>query len=200
MAVSRTALTIALVGVVAIAGLFLYTRVRGGAAQQSSAGQQQAAPAADKSADKPSTSKSSAPKEGSGTKSQTPQGKTQTAPDDQSQTPGKPRSAGTVTPESLPKPLSIALAAHVPVVVLFYLPDGADDRAVRRNIKSVPLRRVGYFEVPISRVARYSRLATQVGLNSSPTLVVVNARHRAMAVSGYLDSGSIEQIIRDGTH
>lgn len=191
MAVPRAAI-LALVGVAAVAGLFLFTRVHKSSSDQSSSGQQQSQPAKQDAAKADAGSEDSA----AGSASQS-KASTSSAAEGGSAKPAA-RQAGTVTPESLPKPLGIALEHHIPVVVLFYLPRGADDQAVRRNIASIPLSRVGFFEVPIADIAKYSKLATQVGVNSPPTLVVVNARGQATATTGYLDRRSIEQIISDG--
>ena len=69
-----------------------------------------------------------------------------------------------------------ALRAHKVVALLFFNPRGADDRAVREELATVPTHggRVVKLAVPLAELTRYPVITRQVPINGSPTLVLID--------------------------
>lgn len=94
-----------------------------------------------------------------------------------------------------------ALEHHRVVVLLFYNPAGSDDRAVRRELASVPTHhgRVLKLAVPIVQLARYPVVSTQVPVTESPTLVLVDSQRQASKIEGFTDrfeiAGRVDQAL-----
>jgi hypothetical protein len=92
-----------------------------------------------------------------------------------------------------------ALAAHKVIAMLFYNPAGADDRAVASELATIPAskERVVKLAVPLSELARYSVVTTQVPVDVSPTLVLIDSRRHASTLVGYADRFEIAQRVTD---
>jgi hypothetical protein len=88
-----------------------------------------------------------------------------------------------------------ALAQHKVIALLFYNPSGADDKAVKQELAAISTHggRVVKLAAPLSELARYTVVTAQVPVNSSPTLVLVDPAHDAIAIAGYADSFEIAQ-------
>jgi hypothetical protein len=95
--------------------------------------------------------------------------------------------------------VSRALKANKVIALLFYNSAAPDDRAVRDELAAIPLSRgkVVKLAVPISELGRYPVVTTQVPVNSSPTLVIINPRQQATTIVGFADGFEIAQRIAD---
>jgi len=92
-----------------------------------------------------------------------------------------------------------ALVARKVIVLLFYNPSGADDRAVRAELAAVPAHRgrVVKLSVPLSELSRYSMVTDAVSVNESPTLVLIDRKRAASTVVGFADRFEIAQRVAD---
>jgi len=88
-----------------------------------------------------------------------------------------------------------ALRDHTVVALLFYNPAAADDQALTQELALVPNDRgtVVKLAVPVSELSRYTVATSQVPINSSPTLVVIDRQRRATEVVGFADAFEIAQ-------
>lgn len=112
-------------------------------------------------------------------------------------TPVKP--ADTVDTAGLPKVVARAVADKKVLVMLFWNPKAADDRAVRRELKAID-RHKGNVKVHVASlkdVSRYSPITRGVNLEQSPTVVVVDRHRTADALVGYHDRFAIDQAVSD---
>ncbi len=92
-----------------------------------------------------------------------------------------------------------ALASKKVLALLFYNPAAADDRAVKQELASVPTHHhlVVTVAVPISELARYQVVTTQVPVSQSPTLVLIDRAQQATTIVGYTSSYEIAQRVDD---
>jgi hypothetical protein len=92
-----------------------------------------------------------------------------------------------------------ALGAHKVLALLFYNPAGADDRAVRQELATVPARggRVFKLAVPLSEIQNYLPIVSRVPVNVSPTLVLIAPGGQADEIVGYADPFEISQRVDD---
>lgn len=94
--------------------------------------------------------------------------------------------------------LKTALAAHEVVMLLFYNPSGADDQAVKQEVDAVrPRAGVLVLSAPITQLANYSSLTDQVPVSQSPTLLFIDRRGQASALTGFSDGLEIAQRLTD---
>ncbi len=95
--------------------------------------------------------------------------------------------------------VTAALEHRRVVALLFYNPAATDDRAVKRELAAVATHhlRVVSLAVPISELARYPVVTTQVPVNQSPTLVLIDARRQASTIVGFADRFEIAQRVQD---
>jgi hypothetical protein len=183
----------ALVGVAAVAGLFVFTRRGGEQAAQSP-------PATTgPGAAQPGSQGSTPPQPGTATTPGTtpaPSG-SPSAPGSGAGSPGKQVRVN--EPRSLPPAVKRALDANKIVVLLFWNPDGTDDRRVKQAVDSLGRRggKVAVFSNDLSRLARYVRVTNPANVTQSPTLVVVDRKGNARTATGYLDAASVDQYVVD---
>jgi hypothetical protein len=92
-----------------------------------------------------------------------------------------------------------ALAQKKVLALLFYNPAGADDRAVKQELGSVPTHHklVVKLAVPISELGRYQVVTTQVPVSQSPTLVLIDRAKQATTIVGYTSGYEIAQRVDD---
>jgi hypothetical protein len=166
---------IALLGAVAVAGLFLFTRGRG----NEETGSVPATTPPAQTAPAPDATKPAVPS--------TAQGKAGGAV------------AESVKPRTLPKPVRKALDANKVVVVLFWSPRGVDDRSVKRSVDGLSRHggKVAVFEDDLKNFGRYARIAAPAKVVQTPTLIVTNKQDEARVATGYLDSTTVEQYVVD---
>jgi ABC-type phosphate/phosphonate transport system permease subunit len=95
--------------------------------------------------------------------------------------------------------LARALTAGKVLALLFYNPPATDDRAVKRELASVPTHkgRVLKLALPLNDLARYSVVTDQVPVMVSPTLVLINRNHQASTIVGFADRFEISQRVAD---
>ncbi len=95
--------------------------------------------------------------------------------------------------------VSRALAEHKVLALLLYNPVAADDQAVRQELAAVPARGPTVFKlaVPLNELTRYSVVTSQVPVNVSPTLVLIDRRRHASTIVGFADRFEIEQRVLD---
>jgi hypothetical protein len=92
-----------------------------------------------------------------------------------------------------------AIAAHKVVVLFFGQYRSADDQATRRAVRAVgrEAQGVAVFTASINDVADYARVVGTLGIQQSPSTVVIDQSGRARLVQGFLDAGSLRQLVAD---
>jgi hypothetical protein len=105
----------------------------------------------------------------------------------------------TAATAGLPVRVQKALDAKKVLVLFFYNPKSADDRAVRDAVKHVDRwdGDVVIQSADVSTVARYSKIARGADVEQSPTVVVVDKNRQAETLVGYQDTRSIDQAVVD---
>jgi hypothetical protein len=95
--------------------------------------------------------------------------------------------------------VTAALENRRVLALLFYNPAATDDRAVKRELATVPTHHLSVVSlaVPINELARYPVVTTQVPVNESPTLVLIDARRQASTIVGFADRFEIAQRVQD---
>jgi len=119
-------------------------------------------------------------------------------------TPGAPGEAAAeqAPPADLagvPAPVAKAIGEGKVVVLLFWHPKSADDRAVRNALRRVDgwSGRVYKQAAPIGSISKYGRITRGAEVEQSPTVVVVDPELRAETLVGFVDTPTIEQAIVD---
>jgi hypothetical protein len=99
----------------------------------------------------------------------------------------------------LPLPVLKAIAANKVMVLLFWNPDSADDRAVKKAVGKVNRWKGEVFvsSAPIKTISDYGRITRGADVEQSPTVVVVDRKLRATNLVGYVDTQSIDQAVVD---
>ena len=113
--------------------------------------------------------------------------------------PGTAAPAETAAVKALPKPVRAALNDNKILVLAFFTPKSADDRAVRRELKSVS-RWSGEVVVEtadVARVSRYAVITRGADVDQSPSIVVVDRNEKARTLVGFQDSLAIDQAVVD---
>jgi hypothetical protein len=95
--------------------------------------------------------------------------------------------------------VAAALQARKVVALLFYNPLGSDDRAVAQELALVPRHggRVVSLAVPLSELNLYKMVTTQVPVQVSPTLVLIDPARQATTIVGYTTDFEISQRVDD---
>lgn len=108
-----------------------------------------------------------------------------------------PRPSTPTTPAARLRVVQKALDAHKVVAMLFYNPSAPDDDAVKAELASVPTRagRVVKLEIPLPELPSYTSVISQVPVNFSPTLVIIDRAQQASTITGFTDSYEISQRI-----
>jgi hypothetical protein len=80
-----------------------------------------------------------------------------------------------------------------------WAPMADDDREVAKALRDVNRYRgqVVVRTAPVAKLARYEGLLGALAVRQTPTIVVVDRNRRALAVTGYLDTKSVNQAIAD---
>ena len=124
---------------------------------------------------------------------------TPSAPADATQ-PGQPASSENGAAAGDPSaPILASLSKGRVAVVLFWEPDGSDDRAVRRAVRRLSRRggRVTTHVAPIADVAKYEAITSGVQVLTAPTVLVISPTFQARALTGYTDIREIDQAVGD---
>jgi hypothetical protein len=92
-----------------------------------------------------------------------------------------------------------AFDAHKVVALLFYNPAAADDQSVKRELAAISTHkgRVVKLAVPLNELPNYAVVTSQVPVNFSPTLVIVDAAKQAQEITGYAGRFEISHRIDD---
>jgi hypothetical protein len=114
-------------------------------------------------------------------------------------TAAKPATSTPATPTQRMNVVDRALADHKALALLFYNPAAPDDQAVKRELESIPTRRglVVKLAIPLSEVASYPVVTTQVLIQTSPTLVLVDRGAQAFTLVGFADGFAISRWVND---
>jgi len=172
---------LALVGVVAVAALFMVSR----------RGQDSGAPAT------PAPSQTSQPTSPSAS---TPEAAAQkNAQQDKTAAPSPDK--GDAGSRGLPGPVATALDAKKTVVILFWNKSGVDDRSVKHSVDRLSRRKgqVVKFTDSVKNLSRYTRITTAASISQTPAVVIVNKRGQAEVLNGYYDYQTINQFVSNAS-
>jgi len=101
-------------------------------------------------------------------------------------------------PAGVPPKVQRAINARKQVVLFFYKPGSADDRATARGVAALRGRRgVAVFMDPIGRLAKYRGLIGELGITQAPVVVIVNKDRTARVVEGFVDPATLAQDVAD---
>lgn len=91
-----------------------------------------------------------------------------------------------------------ALAQRKVVVLFFGQYHSAEDRKTRNAVRAVG-RETGVVVTVdlIENVAEYPRVVSGLGIQQSPSTAVIDKRGSAQVVEGFLDKGSLRQLVAD---
>jgi hypothetical protein len=113
----------------------------------------------------------------------------------------KPKQPVVEAGAGLPRPVASALNAGKIVVLFFYEPAASDDQATRAAVRAVRRAgtggRVALFQDTVSHISSYRRVVGSLGISQSPAMVVIDRNRRAELMQGFVDSGTIQQTVRD---
>jgi hypothetical protein len=106
---------------------------------------------------------------------------------------------GAGSAKGLPAPVQKALNQNKILVLGFFNPKGADDRATRRSLAGVDRWRgeVVVRTANVKTVSRYGTIARGADVEQSPTIIVVDRNAKAERLDGYQDPVSIDQAVVD---
>jgi len=107
---------------------------------------------------------------------------------------------GEVAKAGLPIPVAKAVAEHKVLVLLFWNPKAADDRAVRRELRTVGSRHrkeVFVHVADVKNISRYAPVTRGASVEQSPSVVVVDRNRQATVLEGYSDREAIRQAVFD---
>jgi hypothetical protein len=97
----------------------------------------------------------------------------------------------------IPVRVERALDDRKQVVLFFYNPGSADDRATARAVAAVRGPKVAVFTDPIGRLASYRKLIGELGISQAPAVVIVAKDRTARVVEGFVDPATLAQDVAD---
>lgn len=99
----------------------------------------------------------------------------------------------------LPLRVLHALADRKVVVLLFWTPKAAEDKAVRKALAGVDRHKgkVLAHATHIKRIAAYGQITRGADVEQSPTIVVVDRNRKVETLVGYVDRTTIDQAVTD---
>jgi hypothetical protein len=99
----------------------------------------------------------------------------------------------------LPLRVLHALADHKVVVLLFWSPKSADDKAVRKALSNIDRHhgKVLAHATNLKKIARYGQITRGANVEQSPTIVVVDRKMKVDTLVGYVDRVTIDQAVTD---
>jgi hypothetical protein len=112
--------------------------------------------------------------------------------------PGK-LTAKAATAGGLPLRVIRALGERKVVVLLFWSPKAAEDRAVRKALGGIDRHKgkVLAQATHIKRIAAYGQITRGADVEQSPTVVVVDRNRKVETLVGYVDRTTIDQAVTD---
>jgi hypothetical protein len=83
------------------------------------------------------------------------------------------------------------------LALLFYNPLGADDQADAKQVAAIPSHHGKVFKlaIPVQDLSAYSVITDQVPVTGTPTLVVIDAHHRASTLAGFADQLEMNRLV-----
>jgi hypothetical protein len=99
----------------------------------------------------------------------------------------------------LPPRVVRALDHHKVLVLLFWSPKSADDKAVRTALTGIDRHKgkVLAHATNVKRIAAYGQITRGADVEQSPTVVVVDRDRKVETLVGYVDRTSIDQAVTD---
>lgn len=85
------------------------------------------------------------------------------------------------------------------VLLLFWNPKGAEDGAVRNEVRALAAhgKKIAVHEALASQVATFGSITRGVQVEQTPTILIINNRNRATTLTGLTDAFSLEQAIAE---
>jgi hypothetical protein len=114
-------------------------------------------------------------------------------------TSSKPAPAKTGSSNGLPLEVAQAFAKHR-VVVLYFGAQGADDTltaASVRELKTSAGSGVTVLMDKLSNLADYRRVVEGLDVSQAPSIVIVDRDRKAQLLDGFIDAGSLRQVVAD---
>ena len=99
----------------------------------------------------------------------------------------------------LPLRVLKAIGDHKVVVLLFWSPKSADDKAVRKALANIDRHngKVVAHATHLKKIARYGQITRGANVEQSPTIVVVDRKMKVDTLVGYVDRVTIDQAVTD---
>jgi hypothetical protein len=99
----------------------------------------------------------------------------------------------------LPPRVQRGLAARKVLVLLFWAPKAAEDKAVRKALTGVDRHKgkVLAHATNVKRIAAYGQITRGADVKQSPTVVVVDRNRKVETLVGYVDRSTIDQAVTD---
>jgi hypothetical protein len=99
----------------------------------------------------------------------------------------------------LPLRVLKAIGDHKVVVLLFWSPKSADDKAVRKALAGIDRHdgKVLAHATHLKRISRYSQITRGANVQQSPTVLVIDRKLRVVPLVGYVDRVTIDQAVTD---
>jgi hypothetical protein len=171
---------LALVGVVLMGGLFVFTRRGSESTPSVPAPSQTSQPSSPQATTPQAPAQQNAPQRGSAAPS-----------------PDKGEAGG----RGLPSRVAKALDAKKTVVVLFWTKGGIEDRSVKSSVDRLPRRggKTAVFTDKVANLSDYTRITAAASVNQTPAMVIVNRKGQAEVLNGYYDFQTISQFVRNAS-
>ena len=97
-----------------------------------------------------------------------------------------------------PRKVARAVRAHQKVVIFFRNPRGLDDQATAEAVRSLRAHsKAKVFTDDVRSVDRYGKILEDVGVNQAPAIVIIDRRHKAHLIEGYVDAEALAQEVAD---
>ena len=92
-----------------------------------------------------------------------------------------------------------ALGDRKVVVLLFWSPKAAEDKAVRKALTDVDRHKgkVLAHATHVKRIAAYGQITRGADVEQSPTVVIVDRNRKVETLVGYVDRVTIDQAVTD---
>jgi hypothetical protein len=100
---------------------------------------------------------------------------------------------------ALPIRVLRALGERKVVVLLFWSPKAAEDKAVRKALEGVDRHdgKVLAHAAHVKRIAAYGQITRGANVEQSPTVVIVDRNRKVETLVGFVDRTSIDQAVTD---
>jgi len=149
-------------------------------------------------ADAPAASKAGASSKSSGTNKSSAARKSSATSEPPARKTPAARKRPATRAAGVPAPVARALDARRRIVLFFYKPGSADDRATARAVADLRGQRgLAVFTDPIGRLARYRGVIGELGISQAPAVVIVGRDRTARVIEGYVDPATLAQDVTD---